>query len=320
MTARRRTLPTAATLAPSPPQLALPAALLLTAALLLALPAHGQSTDASAPAVSAPASTSPSPATEPTAQQLSQRLSNPLADMVSVPLQFNWEQGVGPEDGTRFVMNLQPVVPFTINSDWNLVGRMILPVVGQPVLFPGGEATSGAGDVLLSGFFSPAHGSSNQGGLRGAIWGVGPVLSLPSTSERTLGSGRWSAGPTVVVLKQSGRLTYGGLANHLWSFAGEDGRADVSQTFLQPFFAYATPSGVTYSVNSESTANWRAKSGEQWTVPINVTLSKMARFGPFPASYGIGAGYFVAKPTGGADWKLRMAVTIILPKRTGGKP
>jgi hypothetical protein len=145
------------------------------------------------------------------------------------------------------------------------------------------------------------------------------VLSMPSTSEPTLGSGRWSAGPTVVVLEQSGRWTYGGLANHLWSFAGEAGRKNVEQTFVQPFVAYATPAGVTYSVNSESTANWKASSGERWTVPINLTLSKMARFGPFPASYAVGAGYFVEKPSGGADWKVRMAVTIVLPKRGGGR-
>jgi hypothetical protein len=311
MTARHRPLSAACSLATSPPQLQTLAALVLVTALLAALPARGQGVAETTPAL-------PSPA-EPSAQQLAQRLSNPLADMVSVPLQFNWEQGVGPEGGTRFVMNFQPVVPFAIGRDWNLVGRMVLPVVGQPVLFPGGEATSGVGDVLLSGFFSPTKPSDGRR-KSGAIWGVGPVISLPSNSEPTLGSGRWSAGPTVVLLKQSGRWTSGGLANHLWSFAGNDERKDVEQTFIQPFVAYATPTGVTYSVNSESTASWKAKSGERWTVPVNLTVSKMARFGPFPASYGIGGGYFVDKPTGGADWKLRMAVTIILPKRGAGRP
>jgi hypothetical protein len=259
--------------------------------------------------VAMPASAQDAPAGESAgAQQLAKQLSNPVASLVSVPLQFNWEQGVGPDDDTRFVLNFQPVVPLTLNEEWNLIGRLIMPMVSQPALIAGGEATFGVSDILLSVFFSPAKPGA-------FIWGAGPVLSLPSTSEPTLGTEKWSAGPTFVILKQSGHLTVGVLANHLWSFAGDDSRADVNQSFVQPFLAYTTPKAVTYTLNTEATANWEAASGEKWTVPLNFTVSKLVRIGPFPASLGFGGGYYIEKPDGAPDWKLRASATLLLPRR-----
>jgi hypothetical protein len=243
------------------------------------------------------------------AQALAKKLSNPVADLVSVPLQFNWENGVGPEEATRFVMNFQPVVPFSLSPKVNLIGRWIMPFIGQPVLAPGGEARFGLSDIVASGFFSPAQSS-------GAVWGIGPVLALPTTTDPLLGSGKWSAGPTVVILKQNGPWTYGFLGNHLWSFASASDaeRSAVNQTFLQPFLAYATPTGFTVTVNTETTANWEAEDGETWTVPINLALSKITRFGPFPFQVGAGAGVYLESPTGGPEWKLRTVFTVILPR------
>ena len=239
---------------------------------------------------------------------LAKKLSNPVSDLVSVPFQFNWENGVGPNKNTRFILNIQPVVPFTLNPKWNLIARVITPLVSQPPLVAGGAATFGVSDILASFFFSPAQ-------PRGFIWGVGPVFSLPSTADPFLGTGKWSAGPTVVVLKQAGPWTYGALWNQVWSFAGDTARGDVSQMFLQPFVAYTSKSAVTVTVNSEATANWKASSGQQWTIPINVLVSKISWFGPFPASYGVGAGVFVEKPTGGPSWKLRAIATVLLPRK-----
>jgi len=240
------------------------------------------------------------------AEGLAKKLSNPVADLVSVPFQFNWAQPVGPDDATRFLLNVQPVVPFTINEDWNLITRAIMPVIGQPALSPGGDAASGLGDVLASFFFSPKSGPF--------VWGVGPVISLPSTSEPTLGTGKWSAGPTFVILKQQGPWTFGGLLNQVWSFAGNDDRADVSQFYVQPFLAYTTPKAVTYSVNSEAIANWKANRDE-WTVPINFGVSKVSSFGPIPASYQVGAGVYVTGPDQAPDWQLRFTTTLILPRK-----
>ncbi len=236
---------------------------------------------------------------------LAKKLSNPVSDLVSVPFQFNWAQGVGPDNDSRFLLNIQPVMPFRLNQDWNLISRVIVPVLGQPALTPGGSAASGVGDILGSFFFSPKKGN--------LIWGLGPAFSLPSTSEPTLGTGKWSAGPTAVILKQSGPWTYGILVNQLWSFAGSGDRADVSQGFFQPFLTHTNAKAFTIGVNSESVANWKADSGEKWTVPINFFVSKVLSFGPFKASYQGGFGYYVEKPTGGPDWQLRATITLLLP-------
>jgi hypothetical protein len=107
------------------------------------------------------------------------------------------------------------------------------------------------------------------------------------------------------------------LANQIWSFAGDGARADVSQMFLQPFFAYQATPKVTLAVNSESTANWKA-TDDEWSVPINFTVARLSSFGAFPASYKIGWGVFAAHPDIGPTWKLRSEIVLLLP-RTSGK-
>jgi hypothetical protein len=237
---------------------------------------------------------------------LARRLSNPISDLVSVPFQFNWEQDVGLNDDTRFVLNVQPVIPFSISSNWNMIARVIMPIVSQPPLFDGGAPASGVSDVLTSFFFSPKTGR--------LIWGVGPVVSLPSTSVPTLGTGKWTAGPTVVALKQTGPWTLGALWNQVWSFAGNDGRSDVNQMFLQPFLAYQATRTVTLTLQSETSVNWEVDD-DRWTVPINVLVAKLSTFGVFPASYQFGAGGFAVHPEIGPSWKIRGAIVLLLPRR-----
>ena len=206
------------------------------------------------------------------AQALAKKLSNPISDMASIPFQFNWENGVGPDEGMRNVLNIQPVVPFTLSDDLNLIGRWILPYVSQPAALGG---ASGFGDIVFSAFVSP----KNSGGV---IWGAGPVFSLPMTSDSTLGSGQWSAGPTVVAVNISGPWVFGVLANHLWSIGGTSrprarGRQpDVSRAVHR----LATKGGVTYSLQSESVANWEVPEGtETWTVPINLQVEQADQAG-----------------------------------------
>lgn len=235
---------------------------------------------------------------------LAQKLANPISDLVSVPFQFNWEQNVGPDEQTRFVLNVQPVIPFSLNGDWNMIMRVIVPFISQPPLAEGGSPAFGVSDVLTSFFFSPKSSPF--------IWGVGPVISLPSTSIPTLGTEKWSAGPTIVALKQAGPWTAGVLWNQVWSFSGNTKRDDVNQMFLQPFLAYQATRTLTLTLQSESTANWKVDEN-RWTVPINAIAAKLSRFGAFPASYQLGFGGFAVHPEIGPSWKVRGAIVILLP-------
>jgi hypothetical protein len=246
----------------------------------------------------------------PSAEALGKKLTNPVADLVSLPLQMNWMEGVGPDNDLSFVMKFQPVVPFHITKSWNLIGRMILPYITQPSLTTGGPTASGTGDIVASAFFSPTDGKK-----KGLTWGVGPVLNLPTTTNPALGSGQWGIGPTFVILQQSGPMTYGILSNQLWGFAdtGNYARTGLNAMYLQPFFAYTTPKAVTFAINSETTANWAASSSQTWTVPINFIVSKVTKLGPFPFQIGGGAGYYVESPDGGPTWQLRTQFTLILP-------
>jgi hypothetical protein len=195
-----------------------------------------------------------------------------------------------------------------VSSEWNLIERWILPYVSQPEAL---GSSAGFGDVVFSSFLSPAGDPSN-------MWGVGPVFSLPMTSDSTLGSGQWSAGPSAVVVRLQGPWVYGMLVNQLWSFAqvSKVDREEVYQAFFQPFVAYCTRSGVTYALQSESTANWRADDhSEVWTIPINFLVSTVTKLGPFPLSVQGVAGVFVASPTGGPEWKLRASFILVLPRK-----
>ena len=146
------------------------------------------------------------------AEALAKKLSNPIADLVSLPLQFNWQEGYGVNDDLQFVMNFQPVVPFHISKDWNMIGRFIVPYISQPEIQPGVGPVSGLGTITFSTFFSPA-------GSTGFTWGIGPVFGLPMTSDPLLGGGQWLMGPTAVGLYQTGPWTMGALVNQQFSVA-----------------------------------------------------------------------------------------------------
>jgi hypothetical protein len=291
-------------------------------AALLALPAMASAQTAPAAPPAAQAGATP-PAAD-SHGDLAKQLANPVAALVSVPFQFNWAQPVGPDKDSQFVLNVQPVIPWSISEDWNLILRWIMPYIGQPPLSEGGAPASGMGDIVTSVFLSP----SKPGRF---IWGVGPVFMLPTNSNALLGSSKWAAGPTFVVLKQSGGWSYGVLANWLFSFAGDDvsggtPRGNVNVSFVNPFISYATKSAITIGLAAEMSGNWRLydygsdgslteKDGTQWTVPITLTVSKVTKFGPLPMSVACGVSWFASAPGGQPDWRLRLGATILLPRK-----
>lgn len=240
-------------------------------------------------------------------QDLAKKLSNPIASLISVPFQFNYDSGYGPDDGQKAYVNVQPVIPFSLNDDWNLISRTILPIAWQSDIAADSGNQFGLGDITQSLFFSPKQPTAG-----GIIWGVGPVFLVPTATDSMLGSGKWGAGPTGVVLKQSNGWTVGMLANHIWSFAGDGDRANISSTFLQPFVAYTTADAWTFTLNTESSYNWEAGG---WSVPVNFTVSKIVKLDKLPVSLTIGARYWADSPKGGPEgWGFRTGITFLFPK------
>jgi len=258
-------------------------------------------------------------------EDLAKKALNPVAAMISLPLQFNQDYGIDmtddakrawvaadatrtwPEsDATRILFNIQPVIPFSLNQEWNIITRTIIPFIYAESPIPGDGHDSGLGDISQSIFLSP------KGTIGGWIIGFGPNLLYPTASEDTLGSEKWGAGPTAVLLRQDSGFTYGLLTNHIWSFAGDDERADVSATFLQPFVSYTTKTYTTFGVNTESTYDWK---NSEWTVPINVTLTQMLKAWGQPLSLQLGYCLYVDAPDNGPDWGLRFTLTFLFPKK-----
>ena len=236
---------------------------------------------------------------------LATKLANPVASLISVPFQFNWDHSFGPDrSGHKTTLNIQPVIPAKLPDNWTLISRVIAPLIDQHVPFLGDGSQSGIGDVTGEFFFVPPPASP------GLIFGFGPALLVP-THVDYLSAGKWALGPTVVLARQASGWTYGALVNHLWSVAG-NGPQDISSTFVQPFLSYTTPDAWTFTLNSESTYDWKAS---QWTVPINALVSKLTRFGKQPVSLGVGARYYADSASSGPHgWGVRLVATFLFPE------
>lgn len=242
------------------------------------------------------------------AVDLAKKLANPVAALISVPFQANYDTNIGPDDeGDRLILNIQPVIPFALGEDWNLISRTILPVISQDDIFPGSGSQNGIGDIVQSLFISPSLATES-----GWIWGAGPVFLFPTGSGDLLTTDKWGAGPTGVALKQTGPWTYGGLANHIWSYAGDDERADINATYLQPFFTYTTKNAVSITALTETTYNWDS---QEWSVPLIFVANKVTKIGEQMVSFGGGVRYWAESPGGGPEgWGGRLVFTLMFPK------
>lgn len=238
---------------------------------------------------------------------LAKQLANPIAALISVPLQYNYDQRIGAADGRKSFVNVQPVIPISLNQEWNVISRTILPIIDQNNVAGDSGHQFGIGDIAQSLFFSPKAPTA-----AGLIWGMGPVFLLPTASDSLLGGGKMGLGPTGVALTQRGPWTVGVLANHIWSVGGDSGRADISSTFLQPFVSYTTTTATSFVVNTESTYDWERHS---WSVPINFAVNQLLKIGNQPVQIGVGARYWAASPATGPDgWGARVVLTFLFPK------
>lgn len=234
---------------------------------------------------------------------LSQQLANPIANLTSVPIQYNALFGGG-RDGkaTASVLDIQPVIPFRLNDDWNLITRTILPVTSVDGLFSGRGDVSGLANTQMSLFLSP-----QEVGPGGLIWGVGAVVNLPTATDPLLGTNKWGAGPSAVALVQKGSWTVGLLANQMWTFDGND----INKSFIQPWVTYQLQDGWSVSATSQTSYDWTAR---QWTVPLNVGVAKLVSFGQQPVQFQFGGIYMLSAPDGAPRWGLQTTVTFLFPK------
>lgn len=233
---------------------------------------------------------------------------NPVAALISVPIKLDYDRDIGPrQEGHKHQMTIQPVIPFSIGRDWNLISRTIAPIVHQHDVVPGLGSQSGLGDITQQFYFSPKSPTAE-----GWIWGIGPQLLL-RTGGNNLSTEKWGLGPTAVLLKQQNGWTYGALVNHMWSVAGSDRAQDISATYMQPFLSFTTKTYTTFGINTESTYNHETS---QWSVPINATVTQMLKIGGQPLTVQGGVRYWADSPDGigPKGWALRLQLTLLFPK------
>lgn len=240
-------------------------------------------------------------------EALAKASQNPVADLISVPLQYNANFNTGPFDRTQHVLNIQPVLPMKLNSDWNIVSRTIIPVIGQPSPFFD-SSVDGIGDINESLFLSPAHPGA-------FIWGIGPIVTMPSASRPLLGTGKVLLGPTAVGLVQPGHWVIGLLVNNQWSVGGDSERKSVNAFLAQPFVNYNFPDGWYLTYSPIITADWTAPAGQQWTVPLGGGIGRVFKIGVQPVNAQLSFYDNVVHPDEAADWQLRFQFAFLFPTK-----
>lgn len=238
---------------------------------------------------------------------LAKQAQNPIANLISLPLQNNTNFGIGPDEETQNILNIQPVWPFEITDEINLITRTILPVVSQPDILTGGIGrVNGLGDTTFTAFLSPKDSKK-------LTWGVGPVFLFPTATDDALGSDKWGAGASAVVLAMPGHWVIGSLLSNVWSFAGS-GDEDVNLFTWQYFINYNLPDGWYLTAAPVITANWEADSDNTWTIPFGGGFGKIFHIGKQPINGQLSGYYNVEKPDTGADWQLRLQLQFLFPK------
>jgi hypothetical protein len=256
-------------------------------------------------AISAPAHA------ELSAEELAKLAQNPVGNLISVPFQNNTNLNFGPEKGTQNILNIQPVIPIEFDKEWNIITRTIIPVVWMPALGPGIDSMNGVGDIDFSALLSPAQPGH-------WIWGFGPIFQLPTNSSAEIGNKNWGMGPEFVILhlEHGDPWVFGAVVNNIWSLTSNKQGGSYNNGLIQPFVNYNIPGGDgVYIVSAPLwTVNWKANSGQQWTVPLGGGVGKIFHFGKLPVNTQVQAFYNVAKPDFGSNWEIRVQAQFMFPK------
>jgi hypothetical protein len=268
------------------------------------------------------AAKAPAPAAQSVANDtaaLAKATQNPVASLISLPLQNNSNFGIGPYKRTGDVFNIQPVIPMKLSDKVMLITRVIQPIVWQPYAQQPTGGQFGFGDMNPTFFLSPA----NAGKL---IYGVGPAFILPTATSTQTGQGKFSLGPSVVALMQPGHWTVGVLINNVFSVAGSSHRPDVNQMLLQYFINYNLKKGYYLTSGPIVTANWNANgsgeaatgndttSGNVWTVPFGGGVGQIRRLGFQPINWTVQFYGNAIHPQGGSPWSFKLQVALLYPK------
>ncbi len=237
-------------------------------------------------------------------EELAKKLANPVAAMISVPFQNNMDLGIGNFNGSRNTLNFQPVLPFSISEKYNLITRLVLPIIYQTNIYDTNTSQTGFSDATISALFSPINSEN------GLILGYGPIFLIPTATNDLLASKKFGVGPTFLILKQSQGWTYGALANQIWSIAGDKDRSDVSQLFVNPFISYNWKTGSGLALNAEITQNWIASKTVAYMQFMATTVTKM---GNQSVSFAIGPRIQIVGDNK-SSFGIRSVITFVFPK------
>jgi hypothetical protein len=245
--------------------------------------------------------------------ELARAAQNPVADMISLPFQNNTNFNFGPQEKTQNVLNIQPVIPFDLSQDWLMITRTVLPVISQPEFTPNGNREFGLGDTVFTAFFSPKN---RNWWLGDWLWGAGPAVLVPTSTDDRLGPGEWGIGPSAVFLTMPGRWVIGSLFNNIWSISADSDQTKVNLFTWQPFINYNLDGGWYLVSSPVITANWEADSDNTWTIPIGGGFGRIFRIGKQPVNLALQGFYNIEKPDNiGPEWSIRLSFQLLFPKR-----